>query len=113
MVLVYYGFSTYKFRGEGSPYEVEEIITYLIIMCDDDPSVSAAKSVTYRKLLRVNITFFWLGEVTAIRRIAITDLEPNIEYRLGLNSYNRIRTHLSQHNIRIFCVDAQVMLVTP
>ena len=38
---------------------------------------------------------------TAIRRIAITDLEPNIENILVLTTYNGIRTHPSQHTIRI------------
>ena len=31
----------------------------------------------------------------------LTDLEPNIEYKLGLTIYNGIRTHLSQRTIRI------------
>ena len=33
--------------------------------------------------------------------ITITDLEPNIEYILGLMIYNGIITHSSQHTIRI------------
>ena len=37
----------------------------------------------------------------AIQRIAITDIEPNIEYILCLIIWNGIRTHLSQHTIRI------------
>ena len=41
--------------------------------------------------------------MTAILRIALTDLEPNIEYILGLTNYNGIRTHSSQHMIRIHC----------
>ena len=36
-------------------------------------------------------------------RIAITDLEPNIEYRLGLLIYNGIIIHSSQRMIQIHC----------
>ena len=39
--------------------------------------------------------------IYAIRRISITDIEPNLEYRLGLMMENGIRTHSIQHTIRI------------
>ena len=35
--------------------------------------------------------------------ITLTYLEPNIEYILGLQTYNGIRTHSSQHTIQIHC----------
>ena len=37
--------------------EVEELVMHLIMKCNDEPSVSAAKSVTYGKGLRETITF--------------------------------------------------------
>ena len=49
----------------------------------------------------------------ATGRIAITDLEPKIEYILGLTNYNGIITHSSQHTIRIVCVNEQVVPMTP
>ena len=50
---------------------------------------------------------------TATDRIAITYLEPNIEYILGLTNYNGIRTHSSLHTVRIVRVNAQVVPMTP
>ena len=44
----------------------------------------------------------YVSKVTfEIRRIAIVDLEPNIECRSGLIIWNRIRTHSSQLTNRI------------
>ena len=43
------------FRGEIFPFEVEELITHLIIMCDYEPSMSVATYVTYGKVLRETI----------------------------------------------------------
>ena len=40
-------------------------------------------------------------------------LEQVIEYILGLMNYNDIRTHSSQHTIRIICVNKQVVPITP
>ena len=31
----------------GSPCEVDNLTTHLVITCDEEPSVSVAKSVTY------------------------------------------------------------------
>ena len=39
----------YTFRGEGSLCELEDLVTHFIMTCDDEPSMSAAKSVTYGK----------------------------------------------------------------
>ena len=37
--------------------KVEELITHLIMICDDEPFMSAAKSVTYGKVLIETIIF--------------------------------------------------------
>ena len=44
-------------RGEGLSFKVEDLITHIIMTCNDDPSVSADKSVTYGKGLRATIIF--------------------------------------------------------
>ena len=51
-------------------------------------------------------------EKSAMCRIAMKYLEPTIEYILGLTNYNGIRTHLSQHTIRIVFVNTQVVPMT-
>ena len=50
---------------------------------------------------------------SAMCRIAITYLEPNLEYILCLTNLNGVRTHLSQHTIRIVCVNAKFVPMTP
>ena len=46
-------------------------------------------------------------------KITTTEIEPNIEYILGLMNYNGILTHSSQHTVRIVCVNAQVVTMNP
>ena len=61
---MYEEFYLYAFLVEGSSYEVENLVTHLIVTCDDDTYVSAAKSLTYRKLLGSTVTFFHVSGVT-------------------------------------------------
>ena len=58
------GFSAYTVRGEGSSCEVEELTTHLIMTCNDELSVSAAKSTKYGKGLRATINFLNIRGVT-------------------------------------------------
>ena len=51
------GFAVYAVGGEGSSSKVEELVTHFIVMCDDEASVAAAKSVTYREGLSAAVTF--------------------------------------------------------
>ena len=51
------GFYVYTVRGKCLQSEVEKIITHFIVTCDDDYSVFAVKSVTYREGLRADIGF--------------------------------------------------------
>ena len=48
----------YTLGGEGLLFKVDKIVLNLIMMCNDELYVSAAKFMTYRKGLRVTIKFF-------------------------------------------------------
>ena len=50
-------FFAYVVRGKLFSCEVEKLITYFVMTCDDETSVSASQSMTYRKLLRTTIAF--------------------------------------------------------
>ena len=53
------GFSAYSVVIKFLLCEVENLVTYLVMTFNDYPSVSAAKSVTYRKVLIATITFIF------------------------------------------------------
>ena len=53
-----------------------------------------------------------IREASATGRIVVPDLQPNIEYILGLTNYNGIINNSSQHTIRSVCVNAQVLPMT-
>ena len=66
-------------------------------------------------LWMIYITFSTLVSELTLQQagMTITDLEPNIEYILGLPNNNGIRTHLSKQIIRIVCVNSKVLTMTP
>ena len=45
-------------RGEGSPSEVDELITDFVWTCDDDSYFDADKFMTYREEKRSDVDFF-------------------------------------------------------
>ena len=60
------GFYTYAVRGKGSLNEVKELIMHFVVICDDEASFTAAKSVMYGEGLIVAINVFGrLGSVTS------------------------------------------------
>ena len=58
MALLYEGFSAYTVGVEVLLCEVEKLVMHLIMTFDDDPSVSADKSLVGRKGLISNMIFF-------------------------------------------------------
>ena len=52
------GFAAYVVRWEGSSSEVEETALHFVVTCDDDYSMSEAKSATNGKGLRTYIIFY-------------------------------------------------------
>ena len=47
----------YSIRVEGLSGELDYLVMYHIVMCDDETSVSACESVTHRKVLQATVTF--------------------------------------------------------
>ena len=47
----------YIFKGEGLSGEVDNIVTYLVVTCDEKTSVAAAERVTNLKGLQATVTF--------------------------------------------------------
>ena len=58
MALAYEGFTAYTLRGEGFYGEVDDLVTYIIVTCNGDTSVSAADHVTHRKGLQETVIFY-------------------------------------------------------
>ena len=60
VALVDEGFDTYTVRGEGllSELDVEELVTHFVVTCNDEASISAAKSMTFEEGLSTDINFF-------------------------------------------------------
>ena len=52
------GFSVYAVRGKGLLIKVQVIVTHFVVTCNDEASVDAAKSVTYREACYAAVTFF-------------------------------------------------------
>ena len=66
MALVDEGFTTYAVRGEGSLSDVEYLVIHFFVMCNEEASVAAVKSVTYEEGLIVSVKKNWrLGGVTS------------------------------------------------
>ena len=55
---VYEGFDAYVIGGESLFYEVDDIVAYLIVACDDETAVRASQQVTHQKGLHATITLF-------------------------------------------------------
>ena len=52
-----YIFATYKVRGEGLYCKVDDLVTYLIVTCNDDTPVSVYERVTHQKGLHATVAF--------------------------------------------------------
>ena len=44
-------------RGEGLSVNVGDLVTYLIVMCNDESSISSDRIATHRKVLQATVTF--------------------------------------------------------
>ena len=67
MSLVDWVFDAYTVRREGLSGELDYLVTYIIVTCNDDTSVATAELVTHRKGLQDKITFILkVGEVNVI-----------------------------------------------
>ena len=67
----------------------------------------------YKEIVHNQVTNDKILNPVATCRNFFKHLDSKIDYILSLTDYNGIRTHLSQHTIRIICVNAQVVLMTP
>ena len=47
----------YAVRGEGLSGKMDDLVTYIIVTCDDDTYVDAAKRLTHRKGPQATIKF--------------------------------------------------------
>ena len=55
--LVYEGLAAYEVREEGLSGEVYDLVTYIVVTCNDETSLAAAESVMHRKFLQATVTF--------------------------------------------------------
>ena len=51
----------YSVRGEVLSGKVYDIVTYIIVTCDDENSVTTSDRATQRKFLRATVTFIFKG----------------------------------------------------
>ena len=62
-------FAAYKVRVEGLYEEVDDLVMYIIVTCDENASVAAADRVMHRNNLQANIKFiFKVRSVNIITR---------------------------------------------
>ena len=47
----------YAVRGEGLSGKMDDLVTYIIVTCDDDTYVDASKGLTHRKGPQATIKF--------------------------------------------------------
>ena len=45
--------------GEGFHGKVDDLVAYLVLMCDDKTSIAADEHVTHRKGLQETVAFYW------------------------------------------------------
>ena len=50
-------FAVYKLRVEGLSVDVDNLVMYLIVTCNNETSVDTAEHVMHRKGLQSNVTF--------------------------------------------------------
>ena len=51
------GFAAYSVRREFLSGEVDYIVTYFVVLCEEKTYIAAADCVTYRKYLQANVGF--------------------------------------------------------
>ena len=95
-----YEFVAYTVGGEGLSSEVDDLITYLIVTCDDKTSVAADKRVTHRKGLHATVTF--IMEVRDHIKIA--------KFRCGKYCTGYCSTPYAQPGTRVFGTEEYTFL---